>query len=228
MSDQGGSMTEVINVLKQSAVPVPHGADPVQVAGLVNLFMASWMAIAKRTARLQPGFTALIIGVTGVSVVAAVDVVRMLGAAKVVGVARSAAKMARLGPDAAVELASDPAKVDWTSAMDVDVILDFLLWALHAVPFQSLEHRETCAVCPDWDGGGAYDRSARRHSQEQGHHHEGDRTWFLAMKDFGAELPRMIEAIASGKVRPGNFQATKMADIETVWAQKGYRMIITP
>lgn len=232
MSDQGGSMTEVINVPRQKVVPIPDGTDPVQVAGLVNPVMASWMALAKRTTGLQRGFTALIIGATGMSGVAAVDVARIFGAAKVVGVGRSAAKMAGLGLDATIELGADPTEtsgIDWTSAMDVDVILDFLYGPPTLSLFTALKPEKPVQYVQI---GTVVERTITLsgdllRSKDITMRGTGPGAW--QMKDFGAELPKMIEVIASGKVRPGKFQQVKMADIESAWIQQGGdRIIIAP
>lgn len=229
MTDQGGSMTEIINVPRQKVVPVPDGADPIQVAGLVNPVMASWMAIVKRTSGLQAGFTALILGATGMSGAAAVTVAQTLGAAKVVGAARSAAKMTGLGLDATVELGSDPSRIDWTPAMDVDVVLDFLygpytLSLLQALkPTKPVQYVQIGTVVePAIDLPGDILRS--KDITMRG---AGPGAW--QMKDFGEQLPLMIDAIAYGKVRPGKFQEVKLADVESAWTQQGGdRMIITP
>lgn len=229
MSDQGGSMTEVINVSSQKALQLPAGADPIQVAGLLNPVLGSWMAVVKRTSGLQPGFTALVVGATGMSGNAAVGVARTLGAGKVVGAARSAAKMAGLGLDATIELGSDPASIDWTPAMDVDVILDFLYGASTVSLFQALKPRTPVqyvqigtVVGPTVDLPGDVLRS--KDITIRG---TGPGAW--GMQDLGAELPKIIDAITSGKVRPASFQEVKLADIESAWTQQGgQRMVITP
>lgn len=229
LSPMGGSMAEVINVPVEKTVPVPDGADPVQIAGLVNPVMASWMAITARTVGLQPGFTAVVLGATGVSGAAAVDVAHALGAGKVVGVARSAAKMAGLGLEAIVELASDGSQTDWAAAMDADVILDFLygpaaldlLRALKAAkPVQYVQIGTITAPTIDLPG----DLLRSNDITMRG---TGPGSW--QGKDFNREASNMIKAIASGTIKPGKFQGVKLQDIETAWGQKGGdRMIITP
>lgn len=227
-SPTGGSMTELINVPVERAVPVPDGADPVQVAGLVNPVMASWMAISARTSGLQPGFTAVVLGATGVSGAAAVGVARALGAGKVVGVARSAAKMAALGLEAAVELASDTSQTDWTAAMDVDVILDFLygpamMALLKALkPTKSVQYVQIGTIAgPTIDLPGDLLRS--KNITMRG---TGPGSW--QVPELNIELPNMIRAIASGQIVPGKFQEVRLQDIETAWGQKGEdRMIVT-
>lgn len=229
MSPTGGSITEIINVPVERTAPIPDGADPVQVAGLVNPVMASWMGVSARTSGLQPGFTAVIMGATGVSGVAAVGVAHALGAGKVVGVARSAAKMAGSGLDATIELASDPTKTDWSAAMDVDVVLDFLygpgtLSLLQALkptkPVQYVQIGTIVERTIDLPG----DLLRSKDITMRG---TGPGSWQL--KDFAKEAPDMIKAIVSGKVKPGKFQEVRMKDITTAWSQKGGdRMIITP
>lgn len=229
MNPTGGSMTEVINVPVEKTVPVPDGADPVQVAGLVNPVMASWMAISARTSGLQPGFTAVVLGATGVSGAAAVGVARALGAAKVVGVARSAAKMAGVGLETTVELASDASQTDWTAAMDADVILDFLYGPVTLALLQALKPTKPVQYVqigtilgPTIDLPGDLLRS--KDITMRG---TGPGSW--QGQDFNREAPSMIRAIASGQIKPGKFQEVKLHDIETAWAQKGEdRMIITP
>lgn len=229
MTEQGGSMTDVINVPIQRTVPVPDGADPIQVAGLVNPVMASWMALAKRTSGLQPGFTALIMGATGMSGIAAVDVARVFGAGKVVGVARSAAKMAGLGLDATIELGSDQTSTDWSAAMDTDVVLDFLYGPATLSFLQALKSTKPVQYVQI---GTVVERMIELpgdilRSKDITIRGTGPGAWRLIA--FAEEAPEMVKAIASGKVRPGKFQEVKMADIESAWTRKGGdRMIVIP
>lgn len=222
-------MTEIINVPVQKTVPVPDGADPIQVAGLVNPVMASWMALATRTVGLQSGFTALIIGATGMSGTAAVDVARVSGAGKVVGVARSAAKMAGLGLDATIELGSEQTNTDWSAAMDTDVVLDFLYGPATLSFFQSLKSTKPVQYVQI---GTVVERTIELpgdilRSKDITIRGTGPGAWQLSA--FAEQAPEIIRAIASGKVRPGQFEEVKMADIESAWAQKGGdRMIVTP
>lgn len=222
-------MTDIINVPTQKVVPVPDGADPVQVAGLVNPVMASWMALAKRTTGLQSGFTALVVGATGVSGVAAVDVARVFGAGKVVGVARNAAKMAGLGLDATIELGLKSADIDWSPAMDTDVVLDFLYGPVTLSLLQSLKPTKRLQYVQI---GTVVERTIELpgdllRSKDITMRGAGPGAW--QMSDFAEEAAQMIKAIASGKVRPGTFQKVKMSDIEAAWTQKGGdRMMIIP
>ncbi len=92
----GGGFAEYITVPKVAIVPVPDGADPVQIAGLVNPGMSSWMALAARVDNLPANFTVVIVGVTAISGKVAVEFVRGKGAGKVICVARNAKDMSSL------------------------------------------------------------------------------------------------------------------------------------
>ncbi|KAJ4416757.1 hypothetical protein N0V82_006568 [Gnomoniopsis sp. IMI 355080] len=229
MTEQGGSMTEIINVPNQRLVPVPDGADPLQIAGMVNPVMASWMALAKRTTGLQPGFTALVLGATGLSGIAAVDVARAFGAGTVIGVARNAPKMAGLNLDATIELGSDPVNTDWSPAVDIDVVLDFLYGPVTLSFLKSFKPTKPVQYVQI---GTVVERTIELpgdvlRSKDITIRGSGPGSWRL--KDFAEQVPGIVKAIASGKVRPGKFREVKMADIESVWTQKGGdRMVITP
>jgi NADPH:quinone reductase-like Zn-dependent oxidoreductase len=61
-----GDFTEKISISKTLLTPVPIGAEPTQLAGLVNLALGAWMAFKGHTSsELEPRFNLLIIGVTG-------------------------------------------------------------------------------------------------------------------------------------------------------------------
>lgn len=222
-------MTEIINVPTKRLVPAPEGADPIQIAGLVNPVMASWMALAKRTTGLQPGFTAVVLGATGMSGAAAVDVARVFGAGKVVGVARSASKMAGLGLDATIELGSDPGLTDWSPAANADVVLDFLYGPVTLSFLQSLKPTKPVQYVQI---GTVVERTIELpgdvlRSKDITIRGTGPGSWRL--QDFAEQAQEMVKAISCGKVRPGKFQEVKMADIESLWTQKGGdRMVFRP
>jgi NADPH2:quinone reductase len=88
------------------AVDVPEGADPALAAGLGIAGLAGWLPFAWR-APLRGGETVLVLGATGSVGLVAVQAAKLLGAARVVAVGRSAerlAKAASLGADATVEI----------------------------------------------------------------------------------------------------------------------------
>ncbi|GME50138.1 Alcohol dehydrogenase superfamily zinc-containing [Neofusicoccum parvum] len=229
LTPTGGSFAETVNVPIAATTPVPAGADAVQVAGLLNLVMASWMALATRTTALPAGFTAVVVGATSLSGAAAVSVARAFGAARVVGVARNAAKMAPLGLDAAVELADDPDRTDYAAALDADVILDFLYGPPMLALFRALGKGKPVQYV---QCGTVVERSMDfpgdvLRSKDITLRGTGPGAW--RMEQFAEHSPRMVEAIASGKIAPHKFQEVKLEDVEEAWARKGGdRMVIVP
>jgi NADPH:quinone reductase-like Zn-dependent oxidoreductase len=85
---------------------VPDGADPALAAGLGIAGLAGWLPFAWR-APLQGGENVLVLGATGSVGLVAVQVAKLLGAARVVAAGRSAAgleRAAQAGADATIRL----------------------------------------------------------------------------------------------------------------------------
>ncbi len=229
MSPQGGSFTELINVPRAATVPVPDGTDPVQLAGLLNPVMASWMALATRTAQLPQGFTAVIFGASSLSGTVAVSVARAFGAGKVVGVARSAAKMASLGLDAAVELKDDAESTDFTAALDADVILDFLYGPGMLALFKALKPQKPVQYVQVGTIAGPTIEFPGDLLRGKDITLRGDGPGAWQMSQFAEQTPKMVEAIASGKIAPHSFAQVKLEDIADAWVDKSAeRKVIVP
>lgn len=122
----GGSLSEYVNVAKHSVFPLPDGSDPVQVAALVNPALSSWLALVTRVKPLPENFSVLIIGASSVSGRIAISIAKALGARRVIGCARNASTLAKLGLDETITLAADAAATDFSSLGDVDVVLDYV------------------------------------------------------------------------------------------------------
>ncbi|KAJ3337649.1 hypothetical protein HDU93_000727 [Gonapodya sp. JEL0774] len=147
-----GSFSEYVQVLPRSVWAVATApasaaggalalaADPVQVAALVNPVMASWMALSVRTEpKPVPGFSVLILGVTGVSGRVAVKVAQHFGAATIIGSARAGPRLAAAeswGATSVIPLddLGDPKHAAALST--VDVVLDFV-WGAQAGTYMS-------------------------------------------------------------------------------------------
>jgi NADPH:quinone reductase-like Zn-dependent oxidoreductase len=121
-----GSFAEVVNVAEQEVTPIPESFDPVQIAGLVNPAISSWMAIRARTRDLPKDFAVLIMGATTTSGMIAMSVARSLGAGKVFGAARNVKRLETAGYNGFIELKEDMAATDYSMAEDVDLILDYI------------------------------------------------------------------------------------------------------
>ena len=101
-----GALAEHATIGDAMAIDVPDGADPAVAAGLGIAGLAGWLPLAWR-APLGGGEDVLVLGATGAVGLVAVQTAKLLGAARVVAVGRSAAgleRAAELGADATIRL----------------------------------------------------------------------------------------------------------------------------
>jgi NADPH2:quinone reductase len=128
-----GAMAELTVVPRAFCFPLPPGIDDDTAAALPNPGVSAWLSLTQR-AKLARGETVLILGATGVTGQLAVQIAKLLGARRVVGVGRNERVLARLGElgaDATIQLdqAADALKEAYLSEMGeagFDVILDYL------------------------------------------------------------------------------------------------------
>jgi NADPH2:quinone reductase len=128
-----GAMAELTVVPKAFCFPLPAGIDNDTAAALPNPGVSAWVSLTHR-AKLARGETVLVLGATGVTGQLAVQIAKLLGAARVVGVGRNERVLARLGElgaDATIQMdqAAEALKESYLSQMGdagVDVILDYL------------------------------------------------------------------------------------------------------
>ncbi|KAI1623042.1 quinone oxidoreductase [Exophiala viscosa] len=222
----GGAFAEYVTVPKSAIVPIPTGADPVHIAGLLNPGMSSWMALATRVDPLPQNWTVVIVGVAALSGKVAAQFVRGLGAGKVIGVARNAKEMAALNLDQTVVLADNPAETDFSSLGDVDVILDYLYGpaivglvnALNSkVPTQYVQIGTVAG--PDIALPGAVLRS--KNITVRG---AGPGSWTL--QRFGKELPALLAAVA--RLPDMALKVQKLEEVHEAWVAKKERTVFVP
>jgi NADPH:quinone reductase-like Zn-dependent oxidoreductase len=128
-----GAMAELTVVPRAFCFPVPVAFDDDLAAALPNPGVSAWLSLTHR-AKLKAGESVLILGATGVTGQLAVQIARLLGAKRVVGVGRSEKALARLGElgaDATIQLdqAADALQDAYRSEMGeegFDVVLDYL------------------------------------------------------------------------------------------------------
>ncbi len=89
-----GAMAERAAIGDSHVYDVPDGADPALAAGLGIAGLAGWLPLAWR-APLEGGENVLVLGATGSVGLVAVQVAKLLGAARVVAAGRSAAGLER-------------------------------------------------------------------------------------------------------------------------------------
>lgn len=127
-----GAMAERTLVPEMFCFPIPAGLDDDTAAALPNPGVSAWLSLTQR-AKLVPGETVLILGATGVTGQLAVQIAKLLGAKRVVGVGRNQRVLARLGElgaDATIQLeqTAGALKEAYNRAMGdgFDVVLDYL------------------------------------------------------------------------------------------------------
>ncbi|KAI0811857.1 hypothetical protein GGR55DRAFT_688413 [Xylaria sp. FL0064] len=121
-----GSFAELINVPKDAVHPLPESVDPVSFAASVNPAMSSWLALNQRTSNLPEKYTVLILGATSASGRLAALVAKELGAAKVIGVARDEAALAKIDGLDQFVVQKDPLTDTDFSQVEADVVLDYV------------------------------------------------------------------------------------------------------
>jgi NADPH2:quinone reductase len=128
-----GAMAEITVVPKAFCFPLPPGIDDDTAAALPNPAVSAWVSLTHR-AKLSRGETVLVLGATGVTGQLAVQIAKLLGAVRVVGVGRNERVLARLGElgaDATIQLdqaanALKDAYLSEAGDAGFDVILDYL------------------------------------------------------------------------------------------------------
>ena len=126
-----GSMAERALVPEDALLDVGSGVDDAVAAALGNTGLAAWLALAWR-AELRPGETVLVLGALGAVGTIAVQAAKVLGAGRVVAVARPSDRLGRLrelGADAVVELGAGddlPGAIREAAGGGVDVTIDTL------------------------------------------------------------------------------------------------------
>jgi NADPH:quinone reductase-like Zn-dependent oxidoreductase len=223
----GGSMGEVINIPKKDTTPFPEGLDPVQAAALLNPAMSSWMAMRTRTIDLPKNFTVLIMGATTMSGTIAIPLVRSLGAAKVIGVARNVAALEALGLDETIQLMDPVEKTDFSKLGDVDVNLDYL-WGPPTVHlFNQLASKVPVQFIQVGSMAGLEANlvSANLRSKNITMRGAGPGAW--TFPQLIGEYGNILNALKS--VKKQEVRVVKLADIEKVWNEKStVRMVFVP
>jgi NAD+-dependent secondary alcohol dehydrogenase Adh1 len=143
---QDGGFADYVLVDERSLLKLPDGVDPVEVAPHADAGITAYHAVKKLLPRLEPGSTAAVIGVGGVGHIA-LQLVRVLGAARVVGIdtderRRRLAK--ELGADDVLGEEDDVSGAvrELTNGAGADIVLDFVgTDETHASAMQMLARR---------------------------------------------------------------------------------------
>lgn len=228
ITPKGGSFTEIVNVPKAAVVEVPEGADPVQIAGLVNPGMSSWLGVKYRTRDLPPNYNVVILGATTTSGALAIELQRQLGAGKVVGVARNVAKLQTLGLDDYIELKEPAEQTDFSKAADADLILDYL-WGPPALqllkslpaftkPFQFVQIGSMSALEIALPSDLLRSKNIIMAGSGPGS---------FSIPEMRASIKSLIQE-ALVKAKPFPFKIVPLKDIEARWNEQGDRIVVVP
>jgi NADPH2:quinone reductase len=128
-----GGMAQRAPVHRARCWTFPDSVDDVTAAAIVNPGMSAWLSLATR-AQLAAGETVLILGATGTTGKLAIQIAKLLGAARVIAAGRSEqilATLLALGADATIHIGErNPELIDsfirHASPSGYDVILDYL------------------------------------------------------------------------------------------------------
>ncbi|GAA3341198.1 zinc-binding alcohol dehydrogenase family protein [Curtobacterium pusillum] len=221
-SDTRGTMAERVAADPRASVVLPEDADPVAVAAGANPVMSSWVALRRRIA-FEPGSRVLVLGATGASGRAAVQVAKHLGAAHVVASGRDAVRLAALpdlGADQVVSL--DDVEAVGTAAADVDVVIDYVWGEPAADVMRALvTARSDRGRRLDWIAiGSTAGQEARIPSaalRASGLTIVGSGQGSVGRAAFVAELPGIVDAIADGSIRV-DATGVRMAAVDAAWA----------
>jgi NADPH:quinone reductase-like Zn-dependent oxidoreductase len=123
-----GGFAELVVVPAHQAYPLPDAVGFEEAAALPISYQTAWRALVSR-ARVRPGEDVLVIGASGGTAVAAIQIARRMGA-RVFAVTRGAENVARVQALGA-EVVYDRAEVDWsrelhrdTGKRGVDVVVE--------------------------------------------------------------------------------------------------------
>lgn len=208
-----GTLAERISVPSFLWMPLPEGADPARVAGGVNPGMATWLLLQARRAELGRLNNVLILGVTGMAGLLAVQNARILGATRIAGAGRDAQGLldAVNAGAAAVALSGDR-KRDGTAIHEAlegsspDIVLDFLWGEPAESTFAALARRgldtDRADIAYVQIGAAAGPQAAVPAAllRSRKLRITGSGAGSASITDIIAEIPRYIQLIADGTI----------------------------
>ncbi|KAF1999334.1 GroES-like protein [Amniculicola lignicola CBS 123094] len=232
-----GSFAEEINVEKSDIFPLSKNADPVEVAVMVNPTVGSWMALTARAGLvLGSNIKVAIIGATGVSGQAAVQVSKAFGAVEIVTIGKAGAKLEKtkeLGATATITLAMKLEETDFSAAADVDVVLDFLWGDVSTAALPSMiskrknkTQRLTWIQIGELAGANVPIPATLLRMANLVLLGSAPGSWTFG--DLNQQLPAMLNAITVHGLKT-DFTVKKLAEIESWWnEQGGPRLVMKP
>jgi NADPH:quinone reductase-like Zn-dependent oxidoreductase len=148
-----GAMAQRTVVSRQRCFPLPQEIDNGTAAAVMNPGVSAWLTLAQR-AKLVRGETVLVLGATGVTGKLAVQIAKLLGAARVVAAGRNEevlSKLHDLGADAIIRIDKPGQDLKHAFASEggesgFDVIIDYLWGAPTEALLAAITRKEFAAV----------------------------------------------------------------------------------
>jgi NADPH:quinone reductase-like Zn-dependent oxidoreductase len=238
-----GTFAERIASPDAMRFPLPDGASAEAVAAGVNPGMGSWLPLTARRAEAGKLGTVLILGVTGITGYLAAQNARLCGAARVIGVGRSAVgldRAASVGTET-VALTGDR-DVDayaFAAALDGDapsLVLDFVWGPVAETAFRALARQGAGEDSADIKyiqigalaGLDAAVPSALLRSRKITI--SGSGAGSVRAADIKTEIPAYIDLIADGKVDVP-YRTFPLSEAGAAWtasAESGPRVVLVP
>jgi NADPH:quinone reductase-like Zn-dependent oxidoreductase len=144
-----GAMAQRTVVSRQRCFPLPQEIDDVTAAAVMNPGVSAWLTLAQR-AKLVRGETVLVLGATGVTGKLALQIAKLLGAARVVAAGRNQQVLSALhdlGADAIISIDKPGQDLKDAVASEAgdsgfDVIIDYLWGAATEALLAALTRKE--------------------------------------------------------------------------------------
>ena len=233
-----GTFAERAVVHPNMVLPLPDGADPKLIAGIVNPAMSGWLAL-RFPGRLEAGQNVAILGATGAAGGLAVQVARAFGAGRVVACGRNAAQLEKLNADAIYRLDSPEFRENLTrdfAAHGVDVVLDYVwgppieatLDALLAARKELGTRRVRVVNIGEMAGARASISPHVVRSMKVELHGSGFGS--IAPNEIAVEIPKLVAAAARGELAI-ELDPVPLARVAEAWAKPaegGKRVVIVP
>lgn len=226
ISFPSGGFQEIINVSSRKMAELPDGVNPYQVAGYANPVLSSWMALKARTHELPENFTVLVMGATSASGKVAVEVARVLGAGKVIGMSRNAETLAEVGVDETIILQNDIPTTDCSAAAGADVILDYLYGpvAQHVLSTVKFTRPVQYIHIGGLAGTEMMLPGSVLRSKNLTIRGAGPGSW--SREAMRPEIPKILNAFMTFKTQ--KVKVVPLSQIEEHWHNKNERIVFTP
>lgn len=222
-------------------LPLPHGADPVAIAGALNPGMSSWLPlIGRRRERTEDGEglgTVVVVGATGVAGRIAVQSALALGADRVVGLGRDAGRLAEVGRLGGIPVAIGDGTEALTRALDgsaPSLVLDYAWGPAAEILWDALERHgmedDDADILHVQIGTTAGARAALPGSLLRSRRLtvRGSGAGSVPVADIVAELPAFMERIAAGDV-VAPVRVFPLSRVDQAWAYSGPdRAVVVP